>query len=177
MAMNAKLQFIFARRSVRKFRDEAVSEEVVKDLLEAAMAAPSACCKDPWRFMVVRGAAMLGRMADGLPNGPMLRDAPLAIVVCGHREEAHGGSESYMLQDCSAAIENLLLAASALGVGACWLGVHPRQERVDFLGKLLGIAAPLVPMSVVVLGWPAEALAPRTRYNVAKIIEPPAVSA
>lgn len=172
--MNPKLEFIFGRRSVRKYRDEDVSDSVVKDLLEAAMAAPSACCKDPWRFMVVRGAETLNRMADGLPNAPMLRHVPMAIVVCGNREEAHGGQESYMIQDCSAAIENLLLAATALGLGACWLGIHPRQERIDHLGELLGISEPLVPLAVIAVGWQADALVPRTRYNVSKIIAQPA---
>ncbi len=171
--MNPKLASIFARRSVRKYRDEPVGDEMVRDLLDAAMAAPSACCKDPWRFAVVRGSKILNVMADGLPNAPMLRHAPLAVVVCGHREEAHGAEESYMIQDCSAAIENLLLAASMLGLGACWLGVHPRKERIAHLGEILSIRPPLVPLAVIAVGWPSEAPVPRTRYNASKVIECP----
>ena len=122
-----KLSFIFGRRSIREYQDAPVSDELVTDLLRAAMAAPSACAKDPWRFVVVRKRATLNLIADALPNGKMLAHAPVGIAVCGDLGAAHAGELSYLLQDCSAAIENLLLAAHALGLGACWLGVHPRR--------------------------------------------------
>ena len=128
--MNPRLNDLFARRSVRVYRQQDVADDLVRDLLEAAMAAPSAVAKDPWAFVVVRNRDMLAKIAAGLPNGTMLRDAALGIVVCGDLQRAHDRQLSYLLQDCSAAIENLLLAASALGLGACWLGVHPREERV-----------------------------------------------
>ena len=94
------------------------------------MAAPSAVAKDPWEFIVVRHRDMLNRLVSGLPNGQMLADAALGIVVCGNLQRAHDCQLSYLLQDCSAAIENMLLAAQALGLGACWLGVHPRDDRI-----------------------------------------------
>jgi nitroreductase len=163
--MTPKLEPIFARRSIRAYQRTPVGDEVVRDLLEAAMAAPSACAKDPWRFVLVRSPQTLAAIAAGLPNGTMLATAPLGIVVCGDLEAAHGGELSYLLQDCSAAIENLLLAATALGLGACWLGVHPRKDRIDLLRRVLGLPAAILPVAALALGWPAEIKPARTRYR------------
>jgi len=163
--MNSQLQALFARRSIREYRPGDVEAGLVRDLLEAAMAAPSAAAKDPWEFVVVRNRAMLERIAAGLPNGGMLASAAVGIVVCGDLRRAHDGQLSYLLQDCSAAIENLLLAASTLGLGACWLGVHPREDRIAHIRELLQLPAPIVPVSAVAVGWPAEAKRPRTRYR------------
>ena len=163
--MNPKLNSIFARRSVRRYTDQAVPDELVQDLLEAAMAAPSACAKDPWEFILLRDGALLKQVAELLPNGPMLATAPLGFVVCGDLDRAHGGELSYLLQDCSAAIQNLLLAASTLGLGAVWLGVHPRQERVDGLRELFQLPANVLPVSCIALGYPADSPEPRTRFS------------
>lgn len=167
--MNPKLDQIFKRRSVRKYQDRAVPDEMIKDILQAGMAAPSACCKDPWRFVVTRDRTLLGKIADGLPNGQMLRAAGAGIVVCVDMDLAHDGQISYALQDCSAAIENILLAAGILGLGACWLGVHPREERMEHIRKLIGIAGNVIPVSVLSIGWPAEVPVARTRYDEGKI--------
>jgi nitroreductase len=163
--MNPKLNHLFARRSVRAYRQQEVSDDLVRDLLESAMAAPSAVAKDPWEFVVVRNRAMLAKIAAGLPNGAMLADAPLGIVVCGDLQRAHDRQLSYLLQDCSAAIENLLLAVSSLGLGACWLGVHPREERVKHIRQLLHVPDLVIPVAVIAIGWPAESPPPRTRYR------------
>ena len=131
----------------------------------AVLAAPSAVAKDPWAFVVVRDHEMRRRMVDRLPNGKMLANAALGIVVCGDLERAHDRQLSYLLQDCSAAIENMLLAASMLGLGACWLGVHPREDRVAHLRSLLQLPDQILPVGVISLGWPAETPPPRTRYR------------
>ena len=167
--MNNAIQILCARRSVREFTDEGVTDEQVRSLLDAAMAAPSACAKDPWDFVVSRQREMLDRMADVLPNGQMLRHAPLGILVCGDIARAHDRQESYLLQDCSAAIENLLLAASLLGLGACWLGVHPRSERVAGMRALFGLPAQIIPVSAVAVGHPASPAKARTRYRDAYV--------
>lgn len=167
--MSPDLGFILGRRSVRRYTERSIPADTVRALLEAAMAAPSACCKDPWEFIVVGERATREAMAAALPNGRMLPDAALGIVVCGDLQRAHGGEVSYLLQDCAAAIENLLLAASACGLGACWLGVHPRTERVAHLRALFGLPEHIVPVSVIALGWPAESPAPRTRYAEARV--------
>lgn len=163
--MNPKLNFIFSRRSVRQYEDKEIPEKMVTDILEAAMAAPSAVAKDPWHFVVVRDRDTLRKIADGLPNGKMLASAGVGIVVCGDLAKAHDQKESYMLQDCSAAIENILLAATALGLGCCWLGAHPRPDRIIHLRMVLEIPNEITPISVVSIGWPAQSPTPRTRYS------------
>lgn len=163
--MNPALKPLFARRSVRKYTSEPVAPEQVRDLLEAAMAAPSACATDPWHFVVIRERTTLDAAAAILPNGPMLRHAPLGILVVGDRGRAHRGVESYMLQDCCAATQNLLIAASLLGLGAVWLGVHPNEERMAGLARLLELPATAVPVAMIVIGHPAECPSPRTRHR------------
>lgn len=161
------LKIVLGRRSVRTYRPGDVSEGMVKTLLEAAMAAPSAAAKDPWRFIIVRDRTMLGRIAEALPNGKMISEASLGIVVCGDLPAAHDSQLSYLLQDCSAAIENLLLAAHILGLGACWLGVHPREDRMAKLRALFSLPSSVIPVSAIAIGWPNEQKEPRTRYNPA----------
>jgi nitroreductase len=166
---NERLAFIFGRRSIRLYRPGAVDDAMVQTLLEAAMAAPSAVAKDPWRFIIVRQQATLARLADALPNGGMLRDAAVGIVVCGDLEAAHDRQLSYLLQDCSAAIENLLLAAHILGLGACWLGIHPREDRIRKVSQMLRLPPSVLPVSAIALGWPGEQKEPRTRFNPALV--------
>jgi nitroreductase len=160
-----KLNFIFGRRSVRIYSPGEVSQEAVTSLLHAAMAAPSAMTKDPWRFIIVRNQAMLPKLAAALPGGKMLPTASMAIVVCGDLDAAFDRQLSYLLQDCSAAIENLLLCAHALGLGACWVGVHPSEDSIRQLRGLFSLPAPIIPIAVISLGHPGEKLEPRTRYN------------
>jgi nitroreductase len=169
--MNPKLNLIFSRRSIRKYTDEDVSPEMVRDLLEAAMAAPSARCKDPWHFVVIRDQGTLAEITKGLPHGHMLANCPLGLVVLGDLKTAHDGQISYLLQDCSAAIENLLLAANALGLGACWLGIHPREERIAHVRGVLDLPEHVVPVSAIALGWPAEQKETRTRYQASHVHE------
>lgn len=167
--MNPKLNFIFSRRSVRQYVDKEITDQMVTDILEAAMAAPSAVGNNPWHFVAVRDKDTLKKITDGLPNGKMLANAGLGIVVCGDLSKAHDQKESYMLQDCSAAIENILLAATALGLGSCWLGAHPRPDRLIHLRMVLGIPNEITPISVVSIGWPANLPQARTRYTKAAV--------
>jgi len=161
----AMLDMIFGRRSIRVFAPGTVDDATVTKLLEAAMAAPSAVCKDPWRFVVVRDRQTLEALAGVLSNGQMLRSAALAIAVCGDVEAAHDRQLSYLLQDCAAAIENLLLAAHAFGLGACWLGVHPRENRISRVREILGIPPEVIPVACIALGRPGEKKPARTRFN------------
>jgi nitroreductase len=160
-----KLGFIFGRRSIRSYTSAEVDQETVQKLLEAAMAAPSAVARDPWRFVVLRSRQNLARLAAELPNGEFLARAALGIVVCGDLQVAHDQQLSYLLQDCSAAIQNILLCAHLLGLGACWLGVHPREKRIQALKEILALPALVIPVGCISLGYPAESPAPRTRFN------------
>ena len=159
------LGFIFGRRSIRVYSPGEVSEPVLTRLLEAAMAAPSAMTKDPWRFVVVRNKETLTKLAALHPGAAMLASASVAIVVCGDLDAAFERQVSYLLQDCSAAIENLLLAAHAQGLGACWVGIHPGEPLIKRVKELLSLPASFVPLAAVSLGQPGEQPAPRTRYN------------
>lgn len=147
------------------FAPGAVSDETVTKLLEAAMAAPSAVAKDPWRFVVIRNRQTLDALAGVLSNGHMLRSAALGVAVCGDLDAAHDRQLSYLLQDCAAAVENLLLAAHALGLGACWLGVHPRENRINRLKEILDLPPSVIPVACIAVGQPGEQKEPRTRYN------------
>jgi nitroreductase len=163
--MNPKLNYVFTRRSIRAFKPDEVGDDLVRDMLEAAMAAPSACAKDPWDFVVIRSPEMRANLAEGLPHGRMIADSPVGMIVCGDLKRANDGQLSYMMQDCSAAIENLLLAVNTFGLGACWLGVHPREERISHVRSLLNIPEHVIPIAAIAIGWPAETQEPRTRYR------------
>jgi nitroreductase len=160
-----KLRFFFERRSIRVYSPGEVDEAVVQKLLAAAMSAPSAAAKNPWHFVVVRDRQILSRLAAALPHGQMLATAALGIVVCGDLEVAHDHQLSYLLQDCSAAIENLLLCAHILGLGACWLGVHPRAERIKSLREILSLPPSIIPVAGISLGYAGESKEPRAVYN------------
>jgi nitroreductase len=167
--MHPRLAHLFHRRSVRSYRPDPVDDALVRDLLEAAMAAPSARACDPWRFVVLRDPAVRRAIAAKLPNGGMLAQAPLGFAICGEQEAACGGELSYLIQDCAAATQNLLLAADALGLGACWLGVHPRADRVAHVRSVLGLPGRILPIAAVAVGWPGDAPPPRTRFDAGKV--------
>ena len=159
------LKMILGRRSVRVYSPGEIADETVKALLEAAMAAPSAMGKDPWRFVVVRHDDTLAKLAKAAPGGSMLPSAALAIVVCGDMEAVNERQLSYLLQDCSAAIENLLLCAHGLGLGACWVGIHPSEDSIRQIKQLLALPASVIPIAAVSLGHSGEQPEPRTRYS------------
>ncbi len=160
-----QFDFILGRRSIRAYKDKEVSDELINTILEAAMAAPSACAKDPWRFIAVKDRDQLKKIADGLTHGKMIASAGVGFVICGDIDAAHDNQLSYMLQDCSAAIENLLLAAHILGLGSVWLGVHPREERIEHLRRLFLLPENIIPISCIAVGYPDEKKEPRTRFN------------
>lgn len=159
------VQTIFARRSIRKYTEEPVSEEAIEILLKAAMAAPSASNRMPWQFVVVTERETLDALAEAHRHGKMLFEAPLCIAVCGDLTEM----ERFWVQDCSAATENLLLAATALGLGSVWLGVYPRDERVEAVRQILALPDFITPLSLVSIGHPAEEKEPRTQYDEARV--------
>ena len=164
-SVDEKLGFILERHSIRVYTREEVSKALVKKLLMAAMAAPSAAGQKPWHFVVVRKRQTLLRIASALPHGPMLGNAALGIVVCGDLEATYDKQLSYLLQGCSAAIENLLLSAHILGLGACWLGVHPREDRIKSLKKILLLPASIIPIACISIGRPGESKEPHAKYD------------
>lgn len=145
---------IFTRKSVRKYKNRQVSDEIVTYLLKAAMQAPSAGNEQPWEFIVLRDKKTMKNLMDVHPYSGMLPSADVAIVVCGNRSREV--FEGYWVQDCSAATENILLAAEEKEVGAVWLGVYPLEERIEGVKRLLGLPENVIPLSIVPVGYPDE---------------------
>lgn len=155
---------LLKRRSVRKFTDEPVSEEMIDELLHAAMSGPSACNKRPWEFYVVTNPDVL----DGIRKSTMFSkmNAPLAIIVCGNLGKAlPGGFAPFWVQDTSAATENILLRATDLGLGACWCGVHPVKRSEKRVSELLSLSDKVIPLNIIWVGHPKEEPAPRDQYD------------
>lgn len=152
-------QAMLARRSIRRYTPEPVSEADIRRLLEAAMAAPSASNRQPWHFIVVTERETLDALARAHPYGKMLSEATLCIAVCGEPENA------YWVQDCAAATENILVAAVEMGLGSVWLGVHPRSDREHAVRDVLGMPPHYSPLCLISLGHPAEEKEPRTQYR------------
>lgn len=161
------MEFIYQRRSVRKYQDKQVDKETLTLLLKAAMSAPSACNNKPWEFIAVSEDKPMESLRDSLHFGKY--NAPAAIVVCGNMKLAKGGYEKYWVQDCSAAMENILIAASGLGLGAVWIGVYPLPSVIEPLCEALSIPEYVVPLGVAYIGYPEEEKEARTQYNEKRI--------
>ena len=160
---------ILGRRSIRIFKPGGIDEPVIHQLLQAAMAAPSAVAKDPWRFVVSRKPEIRSALAAVLSNGEMLNTAALCVTVVADLEAAHDHQLSYALQDCAAAIENLLLAAHELGLGTVWLGIYPRERRVEEIRRLLEIPRNIIPIALVAIGYAAEEKKAEDRFRPERV--------
>lgn len=157
---------IMTRTSVRAYSDRAVGEQTVDTLLRAAMAAPTAGNKQPWRFVVVDDKATLQAISEDLNTMTMAKDAQLAVIMCGVPAETFPGEgQGYWVQDVSAATENLLLAAHAMGLGAVWCGIYPISERVAQFSKMLHLPSDIVPMACVCIGYPAGETTPKDKWK------------
>ncbi|UCG42348.1 MAG: nitroreductase family protein [candidate division WOR-3 bacterium] len=165
--MDKRIEALFARRSVRDFTGDEVDRADIRALLEAGMAAPSARGLDPWRFVVVTDRRLLDRLADVHPHAKTLKHAGACIAVCGDRAVA----PDFWVQDCSAATENILVAAAMLGLGTCWLGVHPRAGREESLKKVLRVPDEVGMLCLIAVGRPKQLPEPRTRYDETKVRE------
>ena len=162
---DAVLENIHARKSVRQFTDEPVSQEHIETMLKAAMAAPTAVNYQPWRFVVITERARLDAMAEVLPYAKMLKQAPLAIVVCGETTWFEGRENTYWQQDCSAATQNILLAAEALGLGAVWTGVYPNMELARPLAEFLGLPGTVQPLCCIPIGHHDGTTQPKDKWK------------
>lgn len=153
-----------ARRSIRKFTDEAVSGEQIDALLHAAMSGPSACNARPWAFYVVANPEALEKLRAATPYTRMR--APLAIVVCGDQTRTLPDERAqFWIQDCSAATENILLAATDLGLGTVWCGIHPKMEAEENVRAALALPGTMIPLNIIYAGHPAEQHCARDQYD------------
>ncbi len=154
---NDAIQNILTRSSIRQFTDQPLTEAQIHLLLQAAMSAPSAVNKQPWDFVVVTDHEVAGKMVASIPNAHVALKAPVSIVVCGDMSKTLSADEQgFWIQDASAASENLLLAAHAMGLGAVWCGIYPIAERVDDVQKALDLPSHIIPLNIVPVGYPAQ---------------------
>ena len=158
---------IFDRRSVRQYTAKAVPDSLVTELLKAAMAAPSAGNEQPWHFIVIRDRAVLDEIPTFHPYSAMVKHASVAILVCGDLtlEKFKG----FWVQDCSASTENILLAATAKGLGAVWTAVYPMEDRVAGMRRLLNLPEHIIPLSLVPLGYPEAPPARVDRFKTERV--------
>ncbi len=161
------LEAIYTRRSIRQFKDQPLEEEKVESLLRAAMQAPSAHNKQPWHFLIINDRSLLNQIADFHPYAKMLYKAPLALAVCG--DLGKESNDRYLALNCAAATQNILLAAHGLNLGAVWIAVYPREERIKKIKLLLELPLHIIPISLVAVGYPAKKVEPEDRYDPKKV--------
>ena len=154
---------IFERRSVRTYTDRDITPDEEERLLRAGMQAPSAGNERPWHFVVIRSRDTMQKINESQPYAKMLEKAPLCIAVCGDRR-AQSFPFDFWVQDCSAAIQNMLLEAEHLGLGGVWLGVYPVPERVSNISALLGLPEDVLPLGLLAFGQPAGNPEPADRF-------------
>lgn len=164
------LNNILKRTSVRSYLDKSIEEDKIEKLLRAGMAAPTAVNKQPWHFVVVTDKSLLQKLAKANPYAEMVARAPLAIVVCGDMTKAlDGNAREFWVQDCSAASENILLAATGLGLGAVWTGTYPSEERCAAVSEVLGLPETLIPLNTIVIGYPDGEVTPKDKWQESNI--------
>lgn len=166
-AARAVIGNIMTRTSVRQYTDRPISADTLETLLKAGMAAPTAVNKQPWAFVVTTGRDALDSLATLQPR---LKTAAAAITVCGDMTRAiEGEGRDFWVQDCSAATENILLAAHALGLGAVWTGVYPIAERVGNVSRALALPDSVVPMCIIAVGYPVADQEPKDKWDPSKV--------
>ncbi|MDR5586428.1 MULTISPECIES: nitroreductase family protein [Clostridium] len=158
---------ILNRKSIRKYKNINVSDEIVEELLKAGMAAPSAANEQPWEFIVLRDKEIMRKITEVHPYSKMLLNTDVAIIVCG--DESKEIFKGFWVQDCSAATENILVAAEDKGLGAVWLGVYPIVDRVDAIKELLNLPSSVIPLSIIPVGYPDEERKVADRFNKTRI--------
>lgn len=170
-ASQTVLHNILQRKSVRAYTDRAVSHEQLDTLIRAAMAAPTGRDMRPWHFIVLEGRHQLSPLAEQLPYAKMLAEAQAAVVVCGDMSvtDREGNPSRNWTFDCSAATENLLLQAEAMGLGAVWTGVYPYDERLEAVKQALHLPDHLIPLNVIPIGYPKGNPQPKDKYDPAKV--------
>ncbi len=157
------IEVILTRRSIRKYTDEKITDDHINLLVKAAMYAPTARNFQPCRFIVVKERTNLDRLAELLQHGKMLKQAAAAILISG--DITAEPTESYLVQGCAAATQNILLAAHSIGLGAVWLGIYPREQRIKDVSTFFNLPKAIIPVSIVSVGYPNEVRTQPERFN------------
>ncbi len=166
--MTEILAYIFRRRSIRSFTGQPIDRQTLIQLIQAGMAAPSAVNSQPWEFVVITELVLLDQMRRRMIFGQY--NASAIIAVCGSPDVAkNSAGRTYWIQDCSAALENILIAAAGLGLGSVWVGVYPEEEKIKAVREVLNIPDTVIPLGLIYLGYPAETQPPRTQFDEQKV--------
>lgn len=161
------LELFHTRRSIRKYQERAVPPDIIREIIAAGTSAPSAGNQQPWHFVVITERALLERVPDIHPHAAMVKEAPVAVLVCGDPSlEKHKG---YWVQDCAACTQNILLAVHAKGLGAVWTGIYPREERAENFRRLLNIPEHVIPFALIPIGYPAQVGRRVDRYQEERV--------
>jgi len=166
--MNEVLRTIESRRSIRKFTDQPVDQETLTLLMKAAMAAPTAMNAQPWEFVVITEKKVIDRLRKYMMFGKM-KAAAVICVLGSRRKQKNKAGDLFWVQDCSAATQNILLAATSLGLGAVWVGVHPVFIFQQTVSAILNLPERVTPLNLIYIGYPAEEKEPRTQYEAERV--------
>ncbi|MFC1617247.1 nitroreductase family protein [Candidatus Margulisiibacteriota bacterium] len=158
---------IYKRRSIRKFTEKKVSENLTRELIKAGMSAPSARNQQPWEFIVIDQQDIKQEVSEIHPNFYIIQGAPTAILVCGNLNREK--SPDYWVQDCAATTENILLAITANKLGGVWMGVYPREDRVQGLKEYFNLPDKIIPFSLIAFGYPAEEKPAHSEFDLERI--------
>ena len=155
---------IYLRRSVRKYKKDQISEEIIKKLLNAAMCAPSALNEQPWEFIVVDDETLLDKISQFSNHSSFVKTAPLAVVVLANLDKV---KSTLYHQDLAACTQNLMLEAVTHNLGTCWLGTYPKEDRMSYVKNLFNLPDNIEPFSIIVVGYPEDptSLKEVNRYN------------
>lgn len=161
------MDMIYARRSIRKFKDTPVDRSLLEEVIKAGMNAPSAMDQQPWQFVIMEDRSVHPRILKVHPNAKPLTEAPVGLLVCG--DLSREITEGYWSIDCAAATENMLLKIAELGLGGCWLGIYPREHRVEELSEIIGAPDYIVPFALIAVGYPDEVKEAKDIYEPERI--------
>ncbi|KAF0198168.1 MAG: nitroreductase [Bacteroidetes bacterium] len=165
------LNVIHSRKSVRHYTEQTVSREILETLVRAGMSAPSAVNRQPWVFIAIDERQTLDELGSRLPYARMLLKTNAAIVVCGDMKKAPDEwQQEFWIQDCSAATENILIAAEAIGLGSVWTAVYPAKDRIEIVRRSLNLPDHIIPLNVLPIGFPDNIDKPKDKWNPGKLI-------
>lgn len=171
-APDAVLECIMTRASVRKYKPETVNDSIITDVLKAGMAAPTAANQQAWHFVVITNQTLKDSISDAFQWTKMVKDCAFAVVVCGDMSRLFDGDREeggFWTLDCSAASENMLLAAHALGLGGVWCGIYPEEDRMSRLSEILNLPDNLRPLNILSFGYPETSVVPKQKWNPRKV--------
>lgn len=166
---DSDLEYINTRCSTRVFEDKTITREDLDKIIRSAFTAPSACNLQPWHFIVVTDEDTLRDMVDVHPYAAMFKSAKAAVIVCGDMDKTIKNHEEFWVQDCSAATENILIAAHTLGIGSVWTGIYPVMERCEFLKNYFDMPDNITPFSLIALGYPGEKEIVKDKFDDNKV--------